>query len=356
MRIFLTGSTGFIGQPLTRALLRRGWRVTALVRRPDATSSRAVQALGAHLAQGDATDPESVLAAMRDADVVVHNAGHYEYGVSGEAKARMTAINVRGTEVVLEAARRLGVGRVVHVSSIMAYGDTAGHGIADESFVRQAVPVTHYEQTKTEAHAIAVRQQATGAPVIIACPGAVIGPNDHAFFGYLLRLYLARRLPPMGWGRRSTLSCVHVDDVAEGIALAAAEGTPGRSYLLAGNVATVEEHLAHWWQAPGAMRMRVYLPWPLAWLNNWSIEPLQRAMGLPAFLSRDIVMTSRLQLGFSSGRAQRELHWQFRDAAAMWAQTIEGELELLRRHRRRTLVDRLRPVDPDALAALAETR
>ena len=104
------------------------------------------------------------------------------------------------------------------------------------------------------------------------------------------------------------------------------------------------------------MRMRAYLPWPLAWLNNWSIEPLQRAMGLPAFLSRDIVMTARLQLAFSSERARQDLLWQYRDARAMWRDTIDGELELLRKHRRRTLVEQLRPVDPEALAALAETR
>lgn len=356
MRVFLTGATGFIGQPLTRALLRRGWRVTALVRRPDATSARTVQSFGVHLAQGDATDPESVRAGMRGADIVVHNAGHYEYGVANDDKARMTAINVQGTEVVLDVARALGVGRIVHVSSIMAFGDTAGHGLADETFVRQRPPVTHYERTKTEAHAIAVRHQQAGAPVVIACPGAVVGPNDHAFFGYLLRLYLAKRLPPLGWGRRSPISCVHVDDVAEGIALAAGKGTAGKAYLLAGNVATVEQQLSHWWSTPGAMRLRLFQPWPLAWLSNWSLEPVQRAMGLPAFLSRDIVMTACLHLAFSSARAQADLHWQFRDAAAMWHDTIQGELDFLTQHRRRTLVERLRPLDADALAALAETR
>jgi len=102
--------------------------------------------------------------------------------------------------------------------------------------------------------------------------------------------------------------------------------------------------------------LRLYLPWPIAWANNWSIEPLQRAMGLPAFLSRDIVMTARLHLAFSSARARQDLQWQHRDAAGMWRDTIEGEMDLLRRHRRRTLVERLRPVEADALAALAEAR
>ena len=69
-----------------------------------------------------------------------------------------------------------------------------------------------------------------------------------------------------------------------------------------------------------------------------------------------LVMTARLQLAFSSARAREELRWQHRDAPTMWRDTIAGELALLQRYRRRTLAEKLRPVDPDALASLAETR
>lgn len=345
MQVFLTGATGFIGRPLAAALQRRGCRLTALVRRPDSLPGRALASAGVRVVAGDVADEAAVRVGMQGSDIVVHNAGYYEYGVGGRARARMTTVNVRGTEVVLAAARAAGVSRAVHVSSIMAFGDTRGHRPRDETFTRQVEPSTHYEHTKTEAHAIAVRHQNEGAPVVIGCPGAVVGPNDHSFFGYLLRLYLARRLAPTGWGGDSRLSMVHVDDVAEGIALAATRPDAQGTYLLTADARTVREHLATWWTYPGGARIRVWLPWPIMWAANGLLEPLQRAVGLPAFLSREIVMTSRLDLDFTSGRARRELGWQPRSPEQMWGDTIEGELALLRSHPRRGLVERLRPVD-----------
>ena len=83
MKVFLTGGTGFIGRSLTRALLSRNWNVTALVRNPRSPQAQALDALGAELVAGDITDRESVRAGMAGADAVVHNAGSYEYGVTG---------------------------------------------------------------------------------------------------------------------------------------------------------------------------------------------------------------------------------------------------------------------------------
>ncbi|HLE30263.1 MAG TPA: NmrA family NAD(P)-binding protein [Anaerolineales bacterium] len=81
MKVFLTGSTGFIGQPLTRSLIARGWNVVALVRRPDSPQARALIKIGAQCAAGDVTDRESMRAGMTGADIVIHNAAWYELGV-----------------------------------------------------------------------------------------------------------------------------------------------------------------------------------------------------------------------------------------------------------------------------------
>jgi uncharacterized protein YbjT (DUF2867 family) len=64
MKVFLTGGTGFIGQPLTRQLLARGWEVIALVRKPDSAQARALSAMGARCVAGDVTDRESMRAGM----------------------------------------------------------------------------------------------------------------------------------------------------------------------------------------------------------------------------------------------------------------------------------------------------
>jgi dihydroflavonol-4-reductase len=348
MRVFLTGGTGFIGQPLTSALRARGWDVAALVRTPDGGAAKAIASLGASLAPGDVTDRESMRGPMAGADLVIHNAGHYELGVNADGGRRMEAINVRGTENVLGLAQELGVPRTVYVSTVQSFGDTGNATLRDESFVRQAPVRTTYERTKTEAHHIALQRQAQGMPLVIVCPNGVIGPNDHSIFGYFIRLYLAGLMPPMAWCPENRFSFVEVHDLAEGIALAGEKGRTGETYLLCGESKSLREHFAVWSQRPGGFRVRLWLPWWLMYLSLWPIEPLQRLAGLPAFLSRETVQAARTSLHFSSAKARRELGFNSRSAEAMWLGAIDGELELLHRRTTKDLVSRLNPLPAGA--------
>lgn len=56
MKVFLTGGTGFIGQPLTQALMARGWNVVAPVRNANSPPARALIKMGAQCVAGDVTD------------------------------------------------------------------------------------------------------------------------------------------------------------------------------------------------------------------------------------------------------------------------------------------------------------
>ncbi len=343
MRTFLTGGTGFIGRPLTQALLRRGWSVTALVRDPRSAEAQAIQALGAILVRGDVTERESLRAAMAGADLVIHNAGHYEVGVDAAGRRRMEAVNVCGTDNVLGLALELKVPRTVYVSSVVAFGDT-GPQERDETFVREHPPRTWYEHTKAEAHTLALQYQARGLPLIIACPNGVIGADDHSPWGYFLRLYLNRLMPPMGWAPASLFSLVEVDDLAAGLALAAERGRLGEIYLFGGETRTFREHLEMWGLAPGGFRPLVWLPTWLAAVSFAPFEPLLRALGLPAFISRETAWGSGINYGYSNAKARRELGWEPQPARAMWLKTLEGELACRARSERRGLASRLRPV------------
>ena len=217
MKIFLTGGTGFIGKPLTRDLLERGWEVIALVRKPESDESKEIQAMGAHLMQGDVTQQESMRVGMQGSDVVIHNAGWYEFGICKQDQEKMFRINVEGTRNTLDLAIELGIPRIIHTSSILAYGRT-GNIVADESYVRQFPPLTYYEETKMKAHAIASSLQKQGAPIIITCPAGVIGPGDQSGIGYLVRMYVHHCLPPILWTPNGNLAHVYVDDAAVAIA------------------------------------------------------------------------------------------------------------------------------------------
>ena len=238
MRVFLTGGTGFIGQALARVIRNRGWQLNALVRRPEGAPALHLASLGATLIAGDVTQRESMRAAMARADLVIHNAGVYEFGADAALRRRMQAANVDGTENTLGLALELGKARSIYVSTALATGST-GVEPRDETFVRQVPCLTAYEQSKTDAHEVALRMRKGGLPLIIVCPNQVVGPNDHSVFGYMLRMYLLYLLPPLACNPDGMLSPVHVQALAEGVALAAEKGRIGENYLLCGESTTL---------------------------------------------------------------------------------------------------------------------
>ena len=343
MKVFLTGGTGFIGQPLTKALLAKGWEVVALSRKPDGTPARALDQLGAECVRGEITDRESMRACMTGADLVIQGAGHYEFGVDAAGKRRMQAVNVDGTRNVLDLALELGVPHSIHISTVVTFGDS-GPQMRDEAFERCSPCRTTYDRTKTEAHAIARSYQQRGLPLIIVCPSGVIGPNDHSPWGYYLRAYLNRVMPPMCWSANCIFSLVEVNDLAKGIALAAERGRPGETYFFTGEPKCFREHVGFWFEKPGAFRFRAWLPVGFMASLLRALEPLQRAAGLSAFMSRETVLAAATNLNYSSMKAQQELGWTHCTAQEMWFKTIDAELDLLRTRKKRDLVSRLNPV------------
>jgi dihydroflavonol-4-reductase len=318
MKIFLTGGTGFIGAPLTRKLIERGWQATVLTRSggsPDPATAGV---------KGDVTDKESMRAAMAGADVVIHNAGWYELGISTSVKTQMTAINVQGTANVLSLAVELKIPKIIYISTCNVFGDTRGE-LADETFTRVSPIISHYEQTKTDAHEIAKDYQKRGAPLIIVCPAQVIGPGDHSAFGWYARLYVRGLLPPAVWAPEGTFTFGHVDDIVEGIALAMEKGKIGETYILGGGAISVRNLMPVWKQAVGGIPPFIWLPRPLAVAQGILLEPILRLFGLPAFISREVVENSYVCFRFSSEKAKRELGWNPRSVEQAWIDTMRAE-------------------------------
>ncbi len=325
-------------------MLSRGWSVTALVRDPDALKARALAEMGVRLAVGDVMQRESMRAAMEGANVVVHGAGLQLYGADHAGKRRMREVNVGGTDNVLGLARELGVGRALHVSSTQAFGDT-GPQARDETFVRQAPCRTAYEQSKVDAHAIALEHGRRGLPLVVACPNGVTSANDPSPWGYFMRLYVNRVMPPLAFAPEAIHGNADVRDVAEGIALAAERGRIGETYFLGGEPMTIREWMSCWSKRPGAFRPVLWLPAPIARLLFAPLEPLLRLLGLPAFISRETVLVGQTNMNFSSEKAKRELGWGPGSAEEMWLRALDGEIELLARRKGQTLLQRLRPLE-----------
>jgi nucleoside-diphosphate-sugar epimerase len=228
MRAFVTGASGFLGGKLVRALAARGDEVIALARSDRAEA--AVTAAGAARAvRGDLESVEATTEGMRGCDAVFHCAAKVEeWGPSAE----FDRINVEGTSNVLRAARDAGVSVVVHVSTEAVLASKR-HPIvqADETAPYPDDFVGEYPRTKALAE-VRVREAATaGQRAVIVRPRFIWGHGDTTLIPKLVEMVRRGRFAWIGGGRFLTSTC-HVDNVVEGMLVAAERGGAGEAYFL----------------------------------------------------------------------------------------------------------------------------
>ena len=176
MRAFVTGGTGFVGAAVIRELLAAGIAVTALVR-PTA-DRRNLAGLDVTLAAGDVRDGDTLPAAMAGCAWVMHVAAYY--GTRESDAETMQAVNVDGVKNVLEAARRSGVERLVHCSTIGTIGRRQDGGLPDEETPFNLwETASHYARSKYEGECAALEAAASGLPVVVVNPCAPVGAREH---------------------------------------------------------------------------------------------------------------------------------------------------------------------------------
>jgi NAD dependent epimerase/dehydratase len=182
--ILVTGADGFLGSHLTEALVRAGYEVKAFVLynsfnswgwldqcAPDVKGRFEVFA-------GDIRDPHGVKAAMRGCDAVLHLAALIAIPYSYHSPDSYVDTNVKGTLNVLQAARELGVRRVVHTSTSEVYGTARFVPITEEHPLQGQSP---YSATKIAADQLAYSFYASfDLPVLIARPFNTYGPRQSA--------------------------------------------------------------------------------------------------------------------------------------------------------------------------------
>lgn len=139
MKYLVTGGAGFIGSHITRTLLERGNQVRIL----DNFSSgkrENLKGLDVELIEGDLRDTSKVADAVKGMDIVFHEAAFVSVAESMEKPLECLDVNVTGTSIVFEAARKAGVKRVVIASSAAVYGDSEVYPLSEETPLRQLSP------------------------------------------------------------------------------------------------------------------------------------------------------------------------------------------------------------------------
>jgi dihydroflavonol-4-reductase len=314
----VTGGTGFVGSAVVRALLGRGHRVRALVRRGSDRANLA--GLEVELAEGDLTDPASLARAVADCDHVMHVAADYRIWVPDPAS--MLRANVDGTRALMLAAQQAGVGRIVYCSSVAALGLTKDGTPADETTpVSEDAVVGIYKKSKYRAEqAVLTLVRETGLDAVIVNPAAPIGPRDikPTPTGRMIADAATGRMPAFV---ETGLIVVHVDDVAEGHMLALERGRAGERYILGSENLTLHALLGLVDDATGKPRSRMRLSRQVVWPLAMACEGLAR-FGVEPLVTRDHLRMAKKTMFFSNAKAMQELGFAPRPAREAVADAV----------------------------------
>ncbi len=240
MRLLVTGGVGFIGSNFVRHVLasREDWQVRVFDKLTYAGNLGNLADLldGPRLEfiQGDILDQEAVEGAMAGVDAAVHMAAesHVDRSIISAEAAVQT--NFVGSFRVFEAARSLGVSRLLHVSTDEVYGAALGEPFAEEDALNPRNP---YAATKAGADRLAHSYWITyELPVLIARPSNNYGPWQYPeklipFFTW--RALNDEHLPVYGSGTQIR-DWLHVEDHCRALMLLLERGKPGEAYNIHG--------------------------------------------------------------------------------------------------------------------------
>jgi dihydroflavonol-4-reductase len=315
----VTGANGFVGCAVVRALIARGTAVRALVRK--SADLRALQGLACEYAWGDLRNAAEVEEAARGCSEIYHVAADYRLWVIDPAP--MYAANVEGTRNVLKAAKRAGVRRVVHTSTVGALGIPHGEAGREDTPVTLDEMVGPYKRSKFLAEQEALRAAREGLPVVIVNPSTPVGPNDYkpTPTGRIIVDFLNRRMPAF---MDTGLNLVDVDDAAAGHLLAAERGVPGEKYIIGGENLTLREMLERLARLSGLSAPRIRVPYAVAWTFAAGGEVVARTITRRApRASLTEVRMARKRMFFDSSKARDALGYSSRPIDSALANAIE---------------------------------
>jgi nucleoside-diphosphate-sugar epimerase len=309
-RCLLTGASGFIGGRLAARLVGDGYQLRCLVRASSDTS--ALRALGVELAVGDLTDRASLARAAQGCSYVLHcGALVSDWATVDE----ITAINVRGTGDLLQAAVDASVRRFIYVSTTDVYGYP--HAKVDETYTASGF-CNWYAQSKLDAEAEVSRVQEAGSlQTVLLRAATVYGPGSEDVVAEIARAIKGRHMLLIDGGRPLAGLC-HVDNLVDAVLLALHhDAAPGNAFNVSDGVniswRRFTDDLAN---GLGAPAVRWSLPYWLALGIGFSLEHgyrlLRRTTRLsaPPLLSRQAVQVLGRNQEFSNGKLREMLGWE----------------------------------------------
>ncbi len=320
MNIFITGTTGYIGQQLALKLADEGHQIHALVRSPE--KSQLIQHKNISIYKGDLLDASSIEKAMQNCELVYHIAAYAKINLDPDIYYQM---NVLGTDNVFRIAQTIGVKKVVYTSTAGVIGPS-DHEPCKEYDIRTIPFFNDYETSKFISEEMALRYTRRGLDIVTVNPTRVYGPGfdsvSNAVTRYV-RLYirgLGRFLPGSG---KKLGNYAFINDVVIGHQLAMEKGIPGERYILGGENVTYKYLFDLVGEIHGKRIWQVSIPAKLLIALVAIFSGVSRTLGFKPPLTPAWTKKYLYNWALSSEKAEKELGYVITPLKTGLQQTIE---------------------------------
>lgn len=325
-KIFITGGTGFIGLELIKRLVEEDHEIHALYR-----SENKVQAIPdfpgkeqIHFFKGELDDLDAIKQAMEGCDEAYHIAALAR--AWSENQDDFYNINVKGTQLVGQAARETGLKKLVFTSTGGTLASGEIEAPADENTPRKTDFFNLYEQTKYVAEQ-EIRKYATDQlSVVIVNPTRVYGPGHLSISNAatkLIELYMNGKWRLMLGKGESVGNFTYVRDVVEGHIKAMEHGKTGNQYILGGENLSLKDYFRKVAEQSGKHFKMIKIPMSLA----LGFAKLQKAKAdifkTPPMITDEWVKKYYQNWACTSEKAKNELGYEITPADQAINETIE---------------------------------
>ena len=320
-RCLVTGGSGFLGSYLVAALTEAGQSVCIIDPvRPDPLLP------GVNYVAGSVTDPASARRALEGVECVYHLAGIAHLWTP--CRDDFDRINRQGTEVMLAAAREMGVPRFVHCSSYTSLlsPQKNPHSIDEMVAVSRDDLAGPYSLSKYMAEKASQAAADAGQNVVIVNPTILIGAKDRNLTpgtAMLLHFLHAR----VFYYIETMLNLVHAQDIAHGMMLAAERGRTGERYLLGGDNISLSSVLDLLDRISGRAKRRIPVSPAIAVVAGRAMEFIAThfTRGIPSATDEGVQLALRSR-PIDSDKARRELGYEPRSAELALTDAIRWAL------------------------------
>jgi dihydroflavonol-4-reductase len=300
------GANGFLGSHVTRALLKDGRDVRAMVRAGRDLNPN-IQGLGMEVVVGDALDKDSLVRAMRDRESVFYCIVDPRAWLHDPTP--LYRVNVEGLRNAMDAALETGVKRFVLSSTVCAIGLNPSGVAAEADAFNWADQATDYVRSRVRGEDLFMEYCRRGLPGIalnVAMPYGA-GDSQPTAHGDLLKL-AARGLMPAYLD--TSLAMVGVEDAARAMILAEERGRVGERYIISGRLMSFREAWAIAARHAGRPEPFIYIPMPVMNVICWLAQRVCYLLGRETVVTKDSLRLSFIMKDFDTSKARSELGWQ----------------------------------------------